>query len=90
MMRIDPATLSRADAIAFRESELARLESARLVAGIARGPLKRKARQAIAAHHANIMALSDVIDGPLPPCDLSDKALLDELARDLEGIDATQ
>ena len=65
--RIDPATLSRADAITFRESELARLESARLVAGIASGPLKRKARRAIAAHHANVMALSAAIDGPIPP-----------------------
>lgn len=65
--RIDPASLSRADAIAFRESELARLESARLVAGIASGPLKRRAKTAIAAHHANVMALSVAIDGPIPP-----------------------
>ena len=67
MKHIDPATLSRADAIAFRESELARLESARLVAGIASGPLKRKAKQAASAHHANAMALSVAIDGPIPP-----------------------
>ena len=67
MTRIDPATLSRADAIAFRESELARLESARLVAGIASGPLKRRAKAATAAHHANIMALTSAIDGPIPP-----------------------
>lgn len=65
--RIDPATLSRADAIAFRESELARLESARLVAGIAGGPLRRRAKQAASAHHANVMALSARIDGPIPP-----------------------
>ena len=79
--RIDPATLSRTDAIAFRESELARLESARLVAGIARGPLKRKARQAIAAHHANIMALTSAIDGPMPDdiAAMTDDELLAEL-----------
>ena len=65
--RIDPATLSRADAIAFRESELERMESARLVAGIAGGPLKRRAKQAASAHHANVMALSARIDGPIPP-----------------------
>lgn len=65
--RIDPASLSRADAIAFRESELARLESARLVAGIASGPLKRRAKAAASAHHANIMALSVAIDGLMPP-----------------------
>lgn len=64
--RIDPATLSRADAISFRESELARLESSRLVAGIASGPLKRKARRAATAHHTNIMALTSAIDGPMP------------------------
>ena len=65
--RIDPATLSRADAIAFRESELERMESARLVAGIASGPLKRRAKAAASAHHANVMALSTAIDGPIPP-----------------------
>ena len=64
--RIDPATLSRADAIAFRESELARLESARLVAGIASGPLKRRAKAAASAHHANIMALSVCHRWPYP------------------------
>lgn len=81
MKHIDPATLSRADAIAFRESELARLESARLVAGIASGPLKRKAKQAASAHHANAMALSVAIDGPIPPDvqAMTDDQLLAEL-----------
>ena len=81
MKHIDPATLSRADAIAFRESELARLESARLVAGIASGPLKRKAKQAASAHHANAMALSVAIDGPIPPDvrAMTDDELLAEL-----------
>ena len=79
--RIDPATLSRADAIAFRESELARLESARLVAGIASGPLKRRAKAATAAHHANIMALTSAIDGPMPDdiAAMTDDELLAEL-----------
>ena len=81
MKHIDPATLSRADAIAFRESELARLESARLVAGIAGGPLKRRAKQAASAHHANVMALSARIDGPIPPDvqAMTDDQLLAEL-----------
>jgi len=58
-----------------------KMESARLVAGIASGPLKRKARRATAAHHANVMALSSAIDGPMPDdiAAMTDDELLAEL-----------
>ena len=78
-MAIDPATLPIDDAIAFRESECKALDNARLVAGIAGGPLKRQALKAITLHHANIMALCARIDGPMPEISNADllAALLD-------------
>lgn len=76
---IDPASLSIADAIAFREAECVALENARLVAGIAAGAVKRKALAAISLHHANIMALCDRIDGPMP------QLSIDEIFAELEN-----
>lgn len=75
---IDPASLSIVDAIAFRESECVALDNARLVAGIAAGSAKRKALAAISLHHANITALCERIDGPMPQ--ISDSELLAALA----------
>lgn len=84
-MRIDPAALTIGEALAYRDAELARLEAARLVAGLAKGPLAKKARQAVAAHHTNVMALSDRIDGPVSA---SDAAMTDdELLAALKAAD---
>ena len=82
MQRIDPATLSRADAIALRADAARQNELARIAAGMARGKRKRELQAIASAHHRNAIALSDAIDGPPDGDAMSDTELLAALLSD--------
>jgi hypothetical protein len=79
--RIDPATLSRADAESMLAESLHGEDMARLAAGMARGAAKRRAVAIASQHLRNAHALADRLYGA-PSADvlaMSDDALLREL-----------
>lgn len=80
MQTIDPATLSRADAIAMRDESARQNELCRLAAGLAKGKRKRQFAAYASQHLRNAMAIDDYLASDAPQCaPMTDDELLAEL-----------
>lgn len=79
MIRIDPATLTRADAIALRDESARQNGLARIAAGLAKGERKRELQAIASAHLRNALALDDWLSGAPDSAAMSDSDLLREL-----------
>lgn len=79
MLQIDPATLSRADAIALRDESARQNDLARICAGMAKGKRKRELQAIAIAHLRNALALDNWLSGAPDSAAMSDNDLLREL-----------
>lgn len=66
MINIDPVTLSAAQARAYLAIELAHLERAEFASALARGAQRKRFAGYVSTHRANVLALADIVDGPVP------------------------
>lgn len=83
MIHLDPANLSTAQARAHLAVELAQLERAECASALSKGATRRRYVSYIHRHRANVIALADIAEGPLPAdiAGLSDDELLAALTR---------
>lgn len=84
---LDLSQLTRLQLIELRAESAHQSDLARMAAGLAKGRAKARMLKYAAQHHANMMHLADLIDGPSEPLDMSDAELIALLSTELEGIE---